>query len=626
MKKTLSAISISFLILFIAGCITVQRPAPAPPATPVSNKGNQAVTQPAPQNSTIKHFISVKVGNPSQPQGINELLVVENNFRDLKATRVIPTGTKKEREAISVTENLDINVNTRNFAHISENYEAWIQPGQILKAKSMISGNPTTIAVPRNPMVLTVSLKDVSKTNYTVQNPEKNSQLQEAGRNLIAQNGKPSVAHSFSFHKIHSVEEMEFTLTGKYRGTLTSFARSFGLNTGNTQQYHYYMLEYRQKMFDIQADGITPANVFKQAVTDMSDYVYIDKVNYGQKGIIIFRSPRTLEELGIKTGADYAAGLSEKNISALCKELSGNKEVQMFARFYGGASPAAIRTLESNVKKAGQDIITYIRSQSANHRQALPVSYTLKNLNNEVVGLKSNKRQAVTTTTKTSPQVASVYKLKVTLTDIQCYYARDGRGESDDYGIQQYIVYKALGKEKKFAKRDINKFPNKIDQVGQVPGIKNPLIMGDMKNQMHAKENDDMDFRDRNMINNSLVFHVTPNELKDHNASFKVFTWLKEYSTTFLGRNDDKVLMNNTSVNVKINDIMNILLGTKKLNENTRIPAEDVGRLFKFHNFGAGYMHLANIQKIEPMVLEGPIYFVNKETIVAVWIQFELID
>src|SRR5690606_19824889 len=120
-------------------------------------------------------------------------------------------------------------------------------------------------------------------------------------------------------------------------------------------------------------------------------------------------------------------------------------------------------------------------------RLALPVGYTLKNLNNQVVGLKSNKRQTVTTTTKTSPTVASVYKLKVTLTDIQCCFARDGRNEYDDYGIQQYIVYKALGKDKKYVRRDINKFPNKIDQGGQVPGIKNPLIMGDMQNQIHVK-------------------------------------------------------------------------------------------------------------------------------------------
>lgn len=243
---------------------------------------------------------------------------------------------------------------------------------------------------------------------------------------------------------------------------------------------------------------------------------------------------------------------------------------------------------------------------------------------NKVGNKKSNPAQTVTTQ-PTKPAV-STYILKVTLTDIQCLFARDGRDESDDYGIQQYVVYKALGKDKKYFRRDINKFRERIDLTGQVSNILNPVIKGDMKNQIHVKENNFMNMRNRNMINNSLVFQVTSKELEDPNASFKIYTWLKEYSTTFLGNNDDKVLMKNTPVNVKINEVIKILSGTKKLNENTSIPAEDVGGLHKFHNFGAGYMHLANIQKIKPMVLEGPISFVNPETIVAVWVQFELID
>ena len=248
-------------------------------------------------------------------------------------------------------------------------------------------------------------------------------------------------------------------------------------------------------------------------------------------------------------------------------------------------------------------------------------------VNNKPVVQKKTNTQTVTPTTPNP--VANVYKLKVTLTDIQCLYGRDGGGsDPDDYGLQQYVVYKTLGKEKIHISRDIKKFRERIDLGGQVPYIKNMLINGDMKNQIHTQVNNYMERRDRSMINNSLVFQVTSKELEDPNASFKIFTWLKEYSyTNYLIKkvNDDKILMKNTSVNVKIKDVIEILSGVKNLIENTSIPAEDVGRLYKFHNFGAGYMHLGNIQKIEPMVLEGPIYFVSPETIVAVWVQFELI-
>ena len=265
-------------------------------------------------------------------------------------------------------------------------------------------------------------------------------------------------------------------------------------------------------------------------------------------------------------------------------------------------------------------------SKKSNPTQTV-ANKTQRTVNNRPVYQKNKNTQTVPATTPKS--VDKVYRLKVTLTDIQCLYGRDG-GDSDpdDYGLQQYVVYKALGKEKKYVSRKINKFSNRIDLGGQVPGIKNMLINGDMKNQIHTQVNNYMEWRDRNMINNSLVFHVTSKELEDPNASFKIFTWLKEYSyTNYLIKkvNDDKVLMNNTAVNVKIKDVIEILSEVKILNENTSIPAEDVGGIFKFHNFGAGYMHLANIQKIQFMVLEGPIYFVNPETIVAVWVQFELI-
>ena len=245
-------------------------------------------------------------------------------------------------------------------------------------------------------------------------------------------------------------------------------------------------------------------------------------------------------------------------------------------------------------------------------------------MNNQVVGQKSKKTQTVTT--KTPVPLASVFKLKVTLTDIQCINGRDGGGANpDDYAIQQYIVYQANKAEKKYVSRDINKFPNRIDLGGQVPGIKNMLVNGDMNNQIHVREDGDIKQRNRNMINNSLVFNVTLNELNDPNASFKIFTWLKEYSTTTLGSNNDKVLMNNDPINVKISEVIKILLGLKSLNPTANFPDLTIGRGVKFHDFNDGLM-LAKIRDLTPMVLEGPIRVGSPGQKAAVWVQFELIN
>src|SRR5690606_2582333 len=180
-------------------------------------------------------------------------------------------------------------------------------------------------------------------------------------------------------------------------------------------------------------------------------------------------------------------------------------------------------------------------------------------------------RKTQTITTKTPALPPSNNKLKITLTDIQSIEAYD-KDLIDDFGIQQYIVYKALGKEKKYVSRYINKFPERIDMPGQVPNITNPLIKGDMSNQIQVSENSRITSRNRNMIDNSLPFYITSEELNDPETSFEIFTWLKEYSSSVITGNSDWVYMDNKSIKIKIKDVVEILQGRKSLNENSTIP------------------------------------------------------
>lgn len=595
------------------------------------NKINQPVIQPnmAELGSLIvKHFTSVKVGTPTQQKGASELLIVDRLFPVLNTTNITTKGKTKAPREITVTENLDIHVNVKEYAHFSENADSWLKPGQIITAQSFLSGRPVEVTTPRNPISLTINLPGVANKSQQVLNPHQNPKLLAAEDYLITQNARLTAPGlSFSFHKIHSLEEMELKLTGKYRAVLKSFANKVGLREGNQQLYHYYMLEFRQNMFSIQADDLSPYSIFKERVIDLTDYVFIDKVDYGRSCIIIFRSTRTLEELGINAAANYRYGLPEDKMRATYQQLRGKPEVTVFARFYGASSAQAILSMENTVKNGVPDIFTFIRSQPNDHRLALPVGYTLKNTNNQVVGQKTNKTQSVTTKSPAPPP--SVHKLRVTLTDIQNIKGRDGGSNPDDYGIQQYVAYSALGKDKKFVSRRIKTFPLRIDLPGQVPYIINPLIKGDMNNQIHVRENADLKKRDRNMINNSLVFHITPDELNDPDAVFVIFTWIKEYTSNpkFIGKaNEDRVLLNNKPVKVKIKDIVEILYGLRSLKENTTFPNADIGKGAKFHNFGPDFLRVANIQKKTSLVLEGPIPVVHTDTIVAIWMQFELLD
>ena len=644
MKNALTS-TITILLLSLAMSLHAQIPRKSTTVkstktieTVDQNKLNQSITNPNLQKnldaqqrlkeSGTLFFKDLKVGTPSQKQGELVLSVVDKDFPAVNTTKVTLAGKSTKQGSICVTENLDIAVNAREFSYISESPESWIKPGQIFTAQSFISGQPATVVLPRNPITLAIDLRGVANTAFQVQHPEQNSQLLQAENILISQNATPPGANfSFSFHQIHSVDEMEFKLTGQYRGALGSFSGKFGLNVGNKQEYYYYMLEFQQNMFSIQVDGMTAANVFQQPGNDMSSYVYIDKVDYGRKGVIVFKATRTLEELGVNVSASYNGILNQASASAAYKQLNSKDEVKVLARFYGGDSPAAIQSMENTVESGVPDLFTYIRAQPNNYRLAKPVGYTLKNMNNQSVGQNSKRTQTVETCTPVP--LATIFKLKVTLTDIQCINGRDGGGnDPDDYAIQQYIVYKALAKDKKFVSRDINKYLGLIDKEGQVPGIINPLIISDMSNQIHVRESGDIKERNRNMISNSLVFNITLNELNDPNASFKIYTWLKEYTSTNYGlttRNDDRVLINNEPISVKIKDVVEILLGLRDLNAQTDFHDQSIGKEVKFHNFGSGYMHLANIQGITPMVLEGPIRVGSPGQKAAVWVQFELI-
>ena len=597
------------------------------------NKANAKVVQPNLPDLRIKHFTSLKSGSASQNQGANELLLADRLFPVMNATKITIKSKVKEPRIITVTEDLAISVNTLDFNHFSKAVEQWVKAGNVFSAQSFIADQPSAVTLPRNPIKLTINLPGVTNSNYLVQSPEQNSKLLGAEEYLITQNARPATPKlSFSFHKIHSVEEMEFKLTGKYRGLFNSFSTEIGLKPGNQQLYHYYMLVLSQNMFSIQADDMVPANTFKQLVTDMTGYIYIDKVDYGRNGIVIFKSTQTLEDLGITAAANYNFGLSEDKMKTVYNQLKGKEEVKMFAHFYGATSVAEIQSMENNVKTGVTDIFTLIRTTPTDYRLALPVGYTIKNMNNQVVGLKSNKTQTVIT--KSSAPRALISKLRVTLTDIQCIKGiDDGGSDPDDYAIQQYIVYKALGKEKKYVSRNIRKYPNAIDIGGQVPGIINPLIVGGEERQIHVKEDGDVGKRNRGMINNSLVFDISLEELDDPNASFQIFTWLKEYSHRFAGIQgstpDNKVLLNNKPVTVKIKEVIEILQGRRNVNETATFPNVKIGKGIKFHNFGPGFMYLANIQKKTPLVLEGPIpcneapYQLG---LAAVWVQFELLD
>lgn len=590
------------------------------------NKVNQQVNPPNLQNlnKAREYFSRVKLGTPTQKEGERELTVVNDDFPELNSTKKTKGPTTSNANEIVVEERLKVEVKTRDFKAFSMNDRPdWLKPGVIMKARSFIDGSHTIEEqYDRTPITLATNLRGASTTTYQIPNPRYKSQITSAENTLISQNALPVPAQMyFTYHEIHSLDELGFKLTGKYSSALGAFSASLGIDYGNSKNMYYYMIEFHQSMFSIEVDGLQTNNVFLNSSVPVSEYVYLSKVSYGRRGFIVFKSTKTIEQLGIRLNAKATGIIGSAELKSAYNSLKSNEEVDIEAFFYGGSTQGAVSSITNAIKNGTpSDIVDYIASRPFDHKLALPVGFELKNLKNERVGLGTNFEQTVKTRIPKRN-----FKLKVTLTDIQCINGRDGSDNPDDYGIQQYIVYKALGKDKKFVSREINKFPDRVGNCGQVSNIINPVVCGDAHNQIHVGQNADVNQRNRSMINNSLTFNISFDEYNDPNASFRIFTWFKEYTTSTFGSEDHKVLANNEPISVKIKDVLDILAGIKTLRKDTDFFDTTIARGVKFHNFGSGNLMLTTLQSTDNLILEGPIRVGSPGQKAAVWVQFELL-
>ncbi len=188
------------------------------------------------------------------------------------------------------------------------------------------------------------------------------------------------------------------------------------------------------------------------------------------------------------------------------------------------------------------------------------------------------------------PSSKNNLRLKVTLTRIKSVQARDSDNIAD-FLLDQIIYYKTKGISKEKIKRSMRKFSLYKDaEEGFVEHINkgqfNPNFFEDFlsknyseddikanfliysyNNNFHIKEGDEKFY-----INNSLTFEITPDEIKDKRADFKIYTDLGEndgLKSSWIVQNFAKIfetyernikwIASNEFINVPIYDILDYL-------------------------------------------------------------------
>ena len=227
-------------------------------------------------------------------------------------------------------------------------------------------------------------------------------------------------------------------------------------------------------------------------------------------------------------------------------------------------------------------------------------------------------------------------RLKVTLTRIKSVQARDS-DKIADFLLGQTIKYVTNGKDKKAIKsvmkryRYYSLYSRKEDQ--QI-AAKNTLIIS-MDNDFHIREGNE-----RHYINNSLVFEISPKEINDKRAEFKIYTSLGEndgwtnggvLGIPYLGKifydqhKKIKEIANNDFIDVNIYEVLDYLQHPNASKYSGK-KYFNGGHNHKIHESGA-FGDVMWFERANNNALKGTLEFGNNdaETYVRFYYRFELI-
>src|SRR5690606_6161363 len=262
-----------------------------------------------------------------------------------------------------------------------------------------------------------------------VANPRYASAIRAVKNELASQSGgRTSASMHFTFHEVHSLEELGFKLTGKYDATMAG--GTLGLNYGNKKSKYYFVMEFSQTMFSISVDPMDPGAIFTGTGAKPEDYLYISRVNYGRRGFILFESNKSEDELKLNLGAHYNSGAHKASIDSQFNMLKNDKDVKMEIFFYGGSPEGGVASIKRALEDQKPNSITdWLERQPSDYHLAKPIGYEIKNMNNDRLGLNSNFEQTVETCIPKRD-----FKLKVTLTDIQNIKSREADRKKKDDG------------------------------------------------------------------------------------------------------------------------------------------------------------------------------------------------
>lgn len=529
---------------------------------------------------------------------------------------------------------LDTDLNTTDFKDFTTNGPPdWLKPGIIMDAVGFVRGE-NTIEERYNRGPITITNATLRLVN-TVEEPKDKSNITLALANLVSTSREElhPANIQYKYSEVYSKDELNYKINGRYSSDFVDVSAQLGLQSNFEKEQHYYLVEFKQLLFSLEVDGLDKSDIFPDnPEVDLHDYVYLSKVNYGRKGYFMFITDTSLESLNVNSEASSSFMGHNIAVKANFEQIATSENAELRAFYYGGTIESAINDIKADMEaKDFKPLGEYMEGYHFSEAEAYPISYQLKNLYNQRVGMNSKNHQTI----GTCVPIRDI-KLKVTLLGIECQTTTDrGDTEDGDYGITQHLRYRADGDWKDPIRTQINKFGSRTPcSPGQQNNWANShsLMCANINNQIHDEMSSVITKQRTANINNYMVFNITPEEANDTNAEFTLNTWVKEYSTDWYGDRDDVVLNYDSRLKkVAIHDVLSILI-QKNTDSYDETPYKDgtVGDSQEFIDFDGTSLPLRQLDYPGKVILEGPIRARNpgpdSNEKAFVWMRFELID
>ena len=501
-----------------------------------------------------KTFKNIDNGNVS---GRAELMGISSSTNFYPKIKSTPRNIKKNGNCVTQDISLEsIQMDIGTFAGNGKK-PFWVVPGSIFESKEILGVNPKPASFKRKPIVLSAvgnRRMNLTESVTVTGSDEKNKITSGIGRLINSfKNVKVPADISFEYEEVKSIEEVEVNVNGTFTGFfgLGKFASELNTNYKNSRENRYYMINVKQYLYSIEAENsiYEKTDFILDKGIDRNNYVYISRVDYGRRVLVLIKTNKNLEEISGDLEASLTTMLTNSKLKTDFKTLTNREDFWIKGYFYGGDSDAAVESLLSSIEDGKANIKSYLTKLASSPDLGVPISYNLRSLGGYDVAIKTNLNRK---NLEVCLPVEGQFNLTVKLEDFYCTESDDS-DDTDDYAFNQSVVFKINGNYKK-GKEQRQLYSSYKPRSAK--STDNYLMTGSKSRQIAVKEGN---YRS---IDHCVHFTISPEEyqkIKKGDYSFEIINNLYEFSDMVA------VMANNKKINVDVNKVIENLVGINDL-------------------------------------------------------------